>query len=264
MAIIEEYDAGDLHIQIHAHDSDFTNHPGVRIEVPGNFKVLGGGARVNWQGAGNLLTGMFPDTDRVWAVSSKDHDIASPATVTAFCICACMRDGSMISNDDYIIKFEDSHRDNHPSHETVLPGGFILVGGGARANNGGAGSLLFASHPGGWNSWVAASKDHKIPDVATITTYAIGLKTSFLQRIGLGVVRAQPQTGAPDNHPNVTAALPQGFRLFCGGARANWKGAGSLLTASYPQDRHTWIVKSKDHEIADPSTVTAFGVGVSI
>jgi hypothetical protein len=170
----------------------------------------------------------------------------------------------MIPRDDYIIVRQDSVPAQHPFTEAVLPGGFILVGGGAVANWTGVGSLLFASHPGGGNSWVAAAKDHVSPEVTTVTAFAIGLKQSFLQRARLNIIQAEPTSGTRTAHPSVSAALPHGFRLFCGGGRANWGGAGSLLTASYPLDRHIWEVRSKDHEISDPSTVTAWAIGVSI
>jgi hypothetical protein len=264
MALIEEYEVGDLHVEIHAFTSDFAQHPGVRIQTPTNHRVLGGGALVNWHGAGNLLTSIYPDGDRVWVATSKDHRIVSPATVTGYCICARMRDGSMISRDDYIIVGENSVPAQHPSTEVVLPDGFILVGGGARANWTGVGSLLYASHPGGGNSWVASAKDHIQREVTTVTAFAIGLKQSFLQRSGLEVRQTESTSETETAHPSVQAALPQGFRLFCGGARANWNGEGSLLTASFPIDRHIWEARSKDHEKRDPSTVTAWAIGVSI
>jgi hypothetical protein len=72
MALIDAYDAGDIHVEIHAHTSDFAQHPGVRIITPTNHRVLGGGALVNWHGAGNLLTGIHPDGDRTWVAKSKD------------------------------------------------------------------------------------------------------------------------------------------------------------------------------------------------
>lgn len=263
MALIDSYDIGEIHIEIHAQTSDFTQHPGVRIEVPMGYRILGGGAIVNWHGQGNLLTGIYPDGDRVWVATSKDHKEPSPASVTGYCIAGRMKNGTRISSDDYVIVRQDSVPANHPSTEVVLPSGWILVGGGARANWSGVGSLLFASHPGGDNSWIAAAKDHISPDIATVSAYAIGVKKSFLDRVGLMVNRKEQTSGTATAHPRVSCVLEQGFRLLSGGARTNWKGEGNLLTASFPQDRHTWVALGKDHIKSDPSTITAWAVGIA-
>src|SRR5215469_2593426 len=36
-------------------------HPAAHVTVPPGYKLVGGGARVNWSGAGNLLTASYPD-----------------------------------------------------------------------------------------------------------------------------------------------------------------------------------------------------------
>ena len=263
MALLESFEAGELYIELHSYTSDFAQHPGIRIPAPQGFRIVGGGAVVNWHGAGNLLTGIFPESDRVWFARSKDHRIRSPATITAYCYCARMKDGSMISRDDYMIKPQISVPAQHPSTEVVLPDGWVLVGGGAAANYTGSGSLLHASHPGGPNSWIAAAKDHVSPEVTTVTAYAIGVKESFLNSVGVKVIQETSTSGTKTAHPTVSCSLPHGYRLIGGGAKTNWNGVGSLLTASYPQDRHTWIANGKDHEESDPSTITAWCVGVS-
>lgn len=37
------------------------SHPQFEYQVPNGYKILGGGARVNWNGAGNILTASYPD-----------------------------------------------------------------------------------------------------------------------------------------------------------------------------------------------------------
>ena len=49
--------------------------------------------------------------------------------------------------------------------------------------------------------------------------------------------------------------------LVSGGAQVNWAGVGNLLTASFPQDRQTWIARGKDHLQADQATITAVARG---
>jgi len=49
--------------------------------------MTGGGARINWSGAGNLLTGTHPNNDSTkWIASSKDHQISSPASITVYAV----------------------------------------------------------------------------------------------------------------------------------------------------------------------------------
>lgn len=262
MTKIRSYHIGQLHIEIHAHSSDFTQQPRIRVEALQPYKILGGGALVKWRGAGNLLTAMYPESDRVWVVKSQDHRIPSPATAIGYCICAKMRDGSSIPCGDYMIMKKVSVPAQQPFTEVALPDSWLLVGGGALAAWTGAGSFLYASHPGGKNNWIAAAKDHINPETSTVAAFAIGLKRSFLEQAGLKIVRECSTSSLVTAHPSVCCALHHGARLLSGGARTNWKGAGSLLTASYPQGFHIWGAQGKDHEISDPSTITAWCIGV--
>jgi len=101
-----------------------------------------------------------------------------------------------------------------------------------------------------------------VVDVTSVTAYAIGVKQSFLDRVGLTVNRKSQTSGTATAHPSVSCSLEHGFRLLSGGAKANWTGAGNLLTASFPQDRHAWVARSKDHIASDPCTITAWCVGI--
>jgi vibriolysin len=60
-------------------------HPSAMVAVAAGFMLVGGGARVNWTGAGNLLTASFPSGND-WIASSKDHDISDPADISVFAI----------------------------------------------------------------------------------------------------------------------------------------------------------------------------------
>ena len=84
---------------------------------------------------GNLLTAMYPnDNGTTWTVASKDHINASPARVIAYCIVAQMRDGSPIQANHYTVVSATSTVAAHPTLQVDLPAGFVVVGGGARAN----------------------------------------------------------------------------------------------------------------------------------
>jgi hypothetical protein len=174
-----------------------------------------------------------------------------------------MSSGDPILYEDYIVVENESPPAHHPITQAVLPEGWILVGGGARANYGTkVGSLLYSSSPSGGDSWIAAAKDHSQVDIATVTSFAIGVKRSFLEGVQLSVIQ-KSVTSDVTNWPSVECPLEQRYRLVGGGARANWGGSGSLLTASYPKDnQNMWVAAAKDHLAADPSSVTAWCIGL--
>jgi hypothetical protein len=204
---------------------------------------------------------MFPNNEgTAWTVSAKDHLVASPANVVAYCIVARQKNGSPIPSDVYKIVDQTSNVVAHPTQQVNLPEGFSVVGGGARTNSQGPGSLLFASNPTpGLDGWVGSAKDHIQSDPASITVWAIGLKDSFLSHAHL-TVSVKTSTSAATNHPHLALVIPD-FQMTGGGARVNWSSVGNLLTASFPQDRQTWVAEGKDHVLAERSTITAFAVG---
>lgn len=267
--VVDSYTVGPLRLRIFAATSDCAQHPGVAVAIPDGWLILGGGAFVDWDDGvcagpgslGNILTGMYPESGgTVWVATSKDHLQPSPAQITGYCIAAQMQNGTPIPPGDYQIFRQDSGVAAHPSAQVVLPGGWVLVGGGARANYAGLGNMLYASIPSG-NSWIASAKDHLQSDPATVTAFAIGLRQSFLAGAGLAVTSQSITTPIPTNHPWTTLVIPD-FHLVGGGAQVNWTGLGNLLTASFPQDRQTWIARGKDHLQPDPATITAWSIGL--
>jgi hypothetical protein len=270
--VVDSYDYKELSFQLLKATSDCAQHPTVSITAPQGTVILGGGAYVNWDGPcvnfavpfGNMITGMFPSDDgTAWTVTSKDHDKPSPASIVAYCIVAQMRDKRPIPTGFYKIVSQTSNVAAHPTQQVNLPEGFSLVGGGARANYKGQGSLLFASNPTpGMDGWVGSSKDHFEPDPASITVWAIGLRQSFLRDANMlsDLTLSSKTTSAIASHPRLTIVIPD-FHMTGGGARVNWNQLGNLLTASFPQDRQTWVAEGKDHLQPDPSTITAYAVG---
>ncbi|VTR91521.1 Uncharacterized protein OS=Jaapia argillacea MUCL 33604 GN=JAAARDRAFT_354650 PE=4 SV=1 [Gemmata massiliana] len=73
-------------------------------------------------------------------------------------------------------------------------------------------------------------------------------------------------TSGVTNHPRQTVYLPPGFIVTGGGARANWRNAGNLLTGSYPLfgSIHGWAAEAKDHSVADPASVTVWVIGLEV
>ncbi len=148
-----------------------SNHPSVTALLPEGYLLTGGGAYVNYHGAGNLLTASFPNSDSSWEARSKDHDVADPAQITAYAIGIKSNSGVRIERGVFTAS---DFPTEHPTATAQLGPGWILCGGGAFDNWEGAGNLLTASYPQG-SGWVAAGKDHLEASPASITAYAIGL-----------------------------------------------------------------------------------------
>jgi hypothetical protein len=163
----------------------------------------------------------------------------------------------------------------HPEAQVWLPPGYTLTGGGAFDLWQGNGNLLTASYPirqsedGPYNGWAAAGKDHIEPESAVLAVYAIGIKiTNNGQPVSIQQQVASA-TGPTVAHPEVTVNLPDGWIGTGGGAIDNYgSGAGNMLTASYPvltNGKVTgWTGMGKDHIQADPSTITAFVIGIQV
>jgi len=270
METVDIYNFGVLNLRLLKATSEGAHHPTTTLTAPKGTVILGGGAYVDWDGPfsppsppGNLLTAMYPnDKGTTWTVASKDHIIESKARVIAYCIVAQMKDGSPISADNYkVVNATSAVVANQPTMQVDLPIGYTIVGGGARTNYSGEGSLLFASYPTAQlRGWIGSAKDHVQLDPATITVWAIGLKESFLKRAGMIVRLFNTTSSLPANHPRHTFVFPD-FYLTGAGARVNWNGQGNLLTASYPQDRQTVVAEGKDHDQVDRATITAYAIG---
>ncbi|MGD9851402.1 MAG: RHS repeat domain-containing protein [Nitrospirales bacterium] len=82
-----------------------------------------------------------------------------------------------------------------------------------------------------------------------VVSRAIGTAT----RVLMGTV-------APSDHTKATVTTPPSEKLVGGGAFADWRGAGSLLTSSAPTGLTGWEASAKDHGAADPSALTAYAI----
>ncbi|GEM_PF-1237945 len=245
--------------------NSIASHPEVILEVDSGYKIIGGGARVSYNQAGNLLTASYPMDTRRWYAQSKDHQVSSVASICAYAIAI------YDPKDEWDVKIfqATSAAANHPTATATVESGYVLTGGGARSNWQGAGNLLTASYPDpsdnktNAKSWIASSKDHLAADVTTITAYAIGLKSKA------GVVlstKVFTKTSESASHPSATAVVDSstGYTLVGGGAKANWQGgAGNLLIKSFP-DNLGWKVESKDHVQSGPCTITAYAIGLKL
>ncbi len=167
-------------ISVNTATSAYTAHPDVTAAVPAGYVLAGGGIKVNWSGAGNLATASAPSGNG-WRVRSKDHQLSSPATATAYAISI---NGSIagvgtISN---IVNGGTSGVASHPAFTQSLSSGYALSGCGAFVNWSGAGNLLWRIKPispaAGQTACTVASKDHLDASAASISGYSIGLQAN--------------------------------------------------------------------------------------
>jgi hypothetical protein len=244
-------------IRIFHNTSTIQQHPQVVVTVPQGYKILGGGAIVHWSGAGNLLLASYPETVKRWVAKSKDHNVGSPASITAYAI--ALYD----PHDSWDVQIFSRTTDvpvTHPIITVSLPTGYVLTGGGARSHSINPGNLLTASYPKNSNTWEARSKDHSVQSPSLLSVYAIGIKS----RIGNVVpqVVVTQSTGDIAQHPSAQVSVQSGFTMTGGGAKDNWNGAGNLLTASYPSGNNIWVALGKDHEVASPADITVYAIGI--
>ena len=245
-----------LTVQLFHSTSPLASHPEARVTAPPGYKIMGGGAHVEYEGPGNMLTASYPDGPSTWVARSKDHEQASPARLEAWAV--ALYD----PNDEWEVRVvsETSSPTSHPEVSVTLPEGYTMTGGGAEAHWTAAGSLLTASYPQSSRSWQARSKDHIRPDPAALTVYVIGIRP----RNGTSSPESlifKSQSGR-QSHPSATASIQSGYVLVGGGAEVNWQGAGNLLTASYPDGQGGWIAASKDHMVPDSAVIIAYAIGV--
>lgn len=229
--------------------------------------AVGGGGTAARTPQGALITASYPNDDLTgWVVTSKDHQVSNPHELETHVI-GLRIDGMTRQQlaDAVLVQPSDSGVAPHPESEAGIPSGqFVLVGGGFRVDWHGAGNLATASFPSTEFSWKARSRDHSIPDPSNIRTFAIGLRRALPVGTALSAISRSDSGQAP--HPQAVASVTPGFALTGGGAEVHIDGAGSLLWNLQPstsQDPH-FAAGAKDHVHPDPSTITAFALGVRI
>lgn len=224
--------------------------------VPAGWKIVGGGASVSFGNVGGLLTASYPEGN-CWFARSKAHEIEEKQRVTAVAI--AIRDDTNLY--DVVIDTATSGKEAAPAVQARLRPGYVMTGGGARANWTGAGSLLTASFPATFDVWEARAKDHGISDPATVTAYVIGIRARSGPQPTMQIF-TDNSVSAP--HPEARVTTATGFVLTGGGARVNWSGAGNLLTESAQccNMNNMWGARSKDHKYPSPASISVFAIGL--
>jgi len=239
--------------------------------VDSGFVLIGGGAEILGEGSpGALLTASFPDLGlTTWTASSKDHHLTFFHQLRAYSVGLKLAGVTPQTLFSFMkVVSVRSIASEHPSTGISVPGGFNLVGGGARANWVTQGQLLTRSIPSG-SQWLAASKDHAVAEVGTVDAFAIGITSGTIPGFGsIDVSVNQVSTSVPTGYGTANRLVPAGFVLASIGGDAQFSGAGRMLTDLIPfgdapaDSVQGATVRSKDQEFQDSGTTTAYAVAI--
>lgn len=158
--------------------------PSAVAPVANGYLLIGGGARVNWQGRGQLLTSSRPDGNQ-WVAEGKAHSYADSATITAFAIGIRDQPLPRVGRIQRTINSASTWSGSGYNYAALeVSSGYALVSTGATAqydNPATAGRLLsdivpFADSTYSRPGTRATSKDHRYPDSGRTTAYVIGLQ----------------------------------------------------------------------------------------
>lgn len=168
------------YMQVFTNTSSVVAHPEATVSIPANYKLLGGGGRINWTGQGNLLVFSYP-VGNSWLVKGKDHGVSSPASATAYAI--GIQNSYIPGLDGYIETLilqnqsttGTGTRSTNINASSYQSSGWMTSCPGARSVYSGSGRLLTVISGGYWNSY-AYSKDHEWSSSGSVYSYLILFK----------------------------------------------------------------------------------------
>jgi len=151
---IEGLSSADLrnYIRLTSATSGVAAHPSATASLTGTgYTLIGGGAKVNWSGAGNFLTDSHPaGTDNAWYVESKDHITSAPASITAYAI-GIMKNipnfGTLDIGSDVATLVPQCLSVNEGSIAVTIPQGWVLTCPGGAAKYRQSGRMIIGMYP---------------------------------------------------------------------------------------------------------------------
>jgi hypothetical protein len=162
--------------------SGTSNRPTSTVSAPAFHVMLSGGASVNYNGAGVLLTESYPSGDFAWTASAKDHNQADTGTITTSVISVPVCLNNLWTNGSCLITNtinNSAASGGYTVATTNTPIGYTPLGVGGRARWSGAGRLLtdiFPTNSVGNAGATAWSKDHNSPENNTTDVWGISVK----------------------------------------------------------------------------------------
>ncbi|HET8683384.1 MAG TPA: MAC/perforin domain-containing protein [Micromonosporaceae bacterium] len=236
--------------------------PMANVEVPSDYKLLSGGAKVLWSPPGNFLVDSYPSSDETWTAQSRSHLKPSAATITAYAV-------GLYDPPDWelwdVQPFKaKGTKGPAPSAMVVVPKEYTMVGGGGHDDTtSGMGNHLRACYPED-DRWVVTGSYYDVESVGEATAYAVGLRCN-VPGVEVKRVIKVSEPSQQQSTPVAEQSMEHGYVLVGGGARCEWSGKGQILTASYPgPEGHSWHAASKEHVHADPGRVTAYAIGIKV
>ncbi|CAN8065321.1 unnamed protein product [Agarophyton chilense] len=239
-------------------------HPEAQVYVPRGWKVISGGAEVQYYGVGQLLTKSYPILERGipvgWFAQSKDHLRSDRGKIQAFAVALW----DPFNSWDVIVRQTTSLNAAHPRAHAFLPSfsGYMVTGGGANTLWNEPGSLLVTSAPTEGRSlgWIASAKDHLQSAPSRVIAYVIGMRP----REGRNPPARERSTRfGPAQHPSGTIYATQGSCFVGGGAKVSRGGLGNMLVNLIPgAEGKAFSSYSKDHLEPDHQYLTIYGIEV--
>ncbi len=154
--------------------SSLSSYPTASVCPPSGYTLLSGGAKVNWTGAGNLLT-KSTLSGNCWQVASKDHGIYSPATIEAYALSFVTNGlpefGTLLITTKFGAVNTSAYNQGNVTINTYDASTFqnwLLTGVGTNAVSSGNGRLLFELYPVNPNLASSRDKDHLYPASGTL------------------------------------------------------------------------------------------------
>lgn len=268
--LIDQWTIGNVEFKIIEERSSSSMLPSLTITAPENYKILGGGAEIIFNGGGVLLTSAYPGSNgyadysaKTFTFQGKAHSVPDLGYIVGRVIIARKRDGSELGLEDIrVVVGPESPASNIPVASATLPDGFTLTGGGAHV----IGSptkliLLTESIPSG-NGWRAAGKAHFISDPGRLSAFAIGVRNSLLSSEQLEIRQFPGAESSASDWSSGGCRVSAGYRLLSGGARTNWNHPGNLLYASFPINSTGWEARGKAHQESSPATISTVCIGI--
>ncbi|MCW3463869.1 hypothetical protein [Chitinophaga nivalis] len=162
------------YIQISSNTTGTAGHPNTYVSTNGGYTLIGGGAKVNWSGWGNLLTKSIPSGNS-WLVGSKDHIESSPASITAYAI-GIQPNIPNFGALEILQESASTYASGSQGVVTVnIDNTWVVASAGAEAQYAGLGRLLVGILPN-VRSVTAISHDHLEFDGGTTYAYAVKIR----------------------------------------------------------------------------------------
>jgi len=248
-----------------------------------NWKLLSGGATTNYVSDSNitLLSELTPGRSYyvnvwTWFVQSSYSGVVSESTITAYANFIYDPNDEL---DIQIFSATTTTASDFPQISVSVAAGYYLIGGGAEAITTvyNSQNFLTASYPS-WDvytwpptTWTAKSKSHGTSYPATLTAYAIGIRSNNAS-VSISSYSVEWTTSGLAEHPSATSSNPSVIATG-GGALVNDPNdtlySGNILWESVPVlDNNgniiAWRASSKDHWYPDSTTITSYLIAIEL